>query len=124
MAMQYYGQLYVSVDGQLLAEATGVEVSDEDAGQPVQTIVKGLSGKTPGPHSTRISIRNVMPAAGVEVDFHNLAVANSFHDVKITRSDGASLTSTGWFMSPTGSSGVGETAALNVDFMGSPAEWT
>lgn len=123
MALNYYGQLYVLVNGQLLAEATGVEGGDQDDGQPVKTIVKKLAGKTPGPHTTTMSIRNVVPAAGVEIEFHNMAVNDEFVQVKLQREDGKSLTSDGWFMSPTSASGVGESMSYNVEFMGTAAEW-
>lgn len=65
---QIYAILFVNVDGALLSQEGSVTIDRSSNSQPIKTVVLGYAGESPGAAMTEVSVNNVMPAAGMELD--------------------------------------------------------
>lgn len=79
---KYEGPCEVSFDSRALAEATSCSVSIAPNSTPVNTMKKGMAGRSRGPAASTIRIANAVPKAGLEVDFIDKCVEDA--DVTIT----------------------------------------
>ena len=64
--MQLYDQVYIYINGKLLAENTSVSTNLEGEQQEVSTTVKGFAGISAGPDKRVVSLENVVPVKGME----------------------------------------------------------
>lgn len=120
---KYYGQLFAAIDGLILQELDSVEVSLEDMVQDVVTVGSEYAGITPGPQRSVVRIGSFLPSAGEEFSYSDAVRNRSFHTLKLVRADGKSWTTKGSFRSPSYGSGVGQSAKISCEFVGTPAKW-
>jgi hypothetical protein len=117
--MALYDQIFMFVDGGLAAENTTVDTEISSDVQQVMTIAKGFAGITPSPHVRTITAESVVPVAGFEFDYES-AFLNS-QEVEIVLQQGGSgkkTTSRGYFTNVSVSAGVGRTATVSFQFVG------
>ena len=120
--MAIYDSIYVYWNGALLQENTSVDVSVDGDNQVVLTTVKGFAGITPSPKMIMVTLENVMPPTGMEVDAFKLFIESTEGEMKLqSGATGKSLTSKGFIEAPKVGSGVGKTASQSWSFRGSPA---
>ena len=122
MAIEIYDQAFVSLDGDLLGEATNVQVSLEANDQDVMTLVKGFAGRTIGPRKLVTNIDSMILSAGFEFDV--MKAQNEAKKVELTLRLGGSgkvLKSVGFIDGVQISSGVGENSKLTFVHHGEPA---
>lgn len=124
MSIGIYDQVYAYVNGGLLAENISVTVELVGTDEDVMTIVKGLSGFTPGPDSVKVTFSNVVPASGFEFNAWNAQLNKEIVELKLQfGGSGMSLTSEGRFSGNKIDAGVSKTTGYDFDFTGSPAPW-
>ncbi len=121
--MAIYQQAYVYWNGALLQENTSVDVSIDGDNQVVLTTVKGFAGITPSPKMTMVTLENVIPPAGMEVDAFKLFIESTEGEIKVQLADGKSLVSKGFIEAPKAGGGVGKTASQSWSFRGEPASF-
>ena len=122
--MAIYNQAYVYWNGALLQENTSVDVSIDGDNQVVLTTVKGFSGITPSPKMTMVTLENVMPPTGMEVDAFKLFIESTEGELKLqSAATGKSLVSKGFIEAPKAGGGVGKTASQSWSFRGEPASF-
>ena len=120
--MALYDQIFMFIDGGLAAENTTVDTEITSDVQQVMTIVKGFAGITPSPHTRTITAESVIPVSGFEFDYES-AFLNS-QEVEITLQQGGSgkkTVSKGYFTNVSVSAGVGRTATVSFQFVGTAA---
>lgn len=66
--LQNYTLVHAYVDGSLLTQASSVSIARKSAAQPVNTIVEGFAGMSPGSPMMEISIENAVPSADFELN--------------------------------------------------------
>lgn len=66
---KYEGPCEVQFNTRTLAEATSCSISIAPNSNPVNTMKKGMAGRSKGPVACTIRIANAIPKAGLEVDF-------------------------------------------------------
>lgn len=66
---KYEGPCEVTFDSRTLAEATSCSISVAPNSTPVNTMKKGLAGRSRGPAACTLRVANAIPKAGLEVDF-------------------------------------------------------
>ena len=115
-----YDQMYVYVDGALLAENTSVDLSWEGDNQDVLTTVQGWAGVSPSPKMINATLSNVLPVTGFEFDF--ITAIKETWEVSLTFQFGGSgeiIESKGYFKPPLSiAAGVGQTTTLSISFTG------
>lgn len=122
--MALYDQVFMKIDGGLAAENTSISTEITSDVQQVMTIPKGFAGITPSPHTRTISADSVIPVSGFEFDYE-VAFLNS-QEVEISLELGASgkkATSKGYFTAVSVSAGVGQTATVSFEFVGTAEEF-
>lgn len=122
MAVEIYDQAFPSIDGNLLGEATNVQVTLSNEDQFVKTLVKQFAGKTIGPRMLQVQIDSMILSAGLEFDV--MKYDNEARKVELTLRLGGSgkvLKSQGFLSNTSVSSGVGENSKLSFTFDGEPA---
>lgn len=66
---KYEGPGEVLFNSRTLAEATSVSVSIAPNSTPVNTMKKGLAGRSRGPAASTIRVASAIPKAGLEAEF-------------------------------------------------------
>lgn len=66
--LSVYTLLFVTANGQLLAEEQNVTIDRTTNSQAVNTVPGSYSGESPGAGMTEVSVTNAVPAAGIEFD--------------------------------------------------------
>lgn len=120
--MALYDQMFLFVDGGLAAENTTIDTEIVSDVQQVMTIAKGFAGITPSPHTRTVSAESVIPVSGFEFDYES-AFLNS-QEVELTLQQGGSGKKTvtkGYFTNVAVSAGVGRTATVSFQFVGTAA---
>ena len=120
--MALYDQIFMFIDTGLAAENTTVDTELSSDVQQVLTIAKGFAGITPSPHVRTITAESVIPVSGFEFDYET-AFLNS-QEVAITLQQGGSgkkVDSDGYFTNVAVSAGVGRTATVSFQFVGTAA---
>ncbi len=122
--MSLYSQIYLFLNGVLLAEQTTLETSLEADIQDVMTIVRNWAGITPAPIVRTITAANVVPLPGVEFDFEQKML--DFEEVEIQMQEGGSgkkCTTKGYIVNVPRSAGVGATTTISFTFRGTPSKF-
>ena len=121
MALEIYDQAYVSIDGQLLEEATSVETNIENNDQDIFTLVKGFAGQTPSPKKRVTTVENVLLQSGFEFDFEKAETESWIVELGVTLGSGAQLLSNGFIRNVRMSAGVGQSMAVTFEHHGEPS---
>lgn len=130
--MAIYSNIYVVLNGNVLAEAVSVETSLEKATAEVYSVVNGFEGVTTGPLVRRITVSNVIPLdTGVFAAFNDGRSADMYpeyeammannDEIEIMLQEGSTgrrLITRGFITSVSRSGAVGQTSALSFVFVG------
>lgn len=122
--MALYDQVFLKVDGGLAAENTTIDTEIVSDIQQVMSIPKGFAGVTPSPHTRTVTAESVVPVSGFEFDYE-AAFLNS-QEVELTLQLGGSGKETvtkGYFTNVSVSAGVGRTATVSFQFVGTAASF-
>lgn len=122
--MALYSQIYLYINGVLLAENTTIETALEADIPDVMTIVRNWAGVTPAPIVRTVTGNNVVPLPGVEFDFEQKML--DFEEVEIQMQEGGSgkkCTSKGYIVNVPRSAGVGATTTISFTFRGTPSKF-
>ena len=112
----------MKIDGGLAAENTTVDTEITSDIQQVLTITKGFAGVTPSPHVRTISAESVIPVSGFEFDYETAFLNTQEVTIKLELGgSGKKTTSKGYFTSVPVSAGVGRTATVSFQFVGTAA---
>lgn len=121
MALDIYDQMYVFLNGKILAEAVSVQTGLESDDQDVMTLLKGFAGITPSPDIRRVKVDNVVPSSGFEFDFEKAKKERTVVECKLqSGATGKAMTSKGFIRNPSIDSGVGKTTVVSFEFVGEP----
>lgn len=123
MALELYDQLYIELNGKLLAENTSLSVDLTSDDQDVMTTVKGWSGVSPSPDMRTISGEGVIASTkGIEVDMEQWKVDRTEVTARVIfGGSGKSFVSKGVIKKVSASAGVGQTAKVTFEFTGTPS---
>lgn len=123
MALTLYDQVFIEMQGKLLAENTSVTTDLTSDDQDVMTTVKGWSGVSPSPDMRTISADGVIPATtGIEVEMESWKANRTEVTVRLTfGGSGKSCVTKGFLKKVTVSGGVGQTSKVSFDFTGTPS---
>lgn len=124
MALDLYDQVFMEVNGKLLAENTSVSTGITGDDQQVLTTVKGYNGISPAPKMRTISAENVIPSTkGIELDFEQWFLDSTELTIRLVLGgSGKSTISKGFLTKPADiSAGVGQTTKLSFEFTGTAA---
>ncbi len=122
--MELYDQVFVEVQGKVLAENTSVTTGLTGDDQDVETTVKGFSGISPSPKKRTITCENVVSTAvGLEADFEQWFLDSTEITIRLVLGgSGKSVVSKGFLKKPADiSSGVGKTTTVSFEFTGTPS---
>ena len=86
--MAIYSNIYVVLNGQLLAESVSVETSLQRPSNPIFSITGNFEGISTGPLIRQIVVQNVVPGSGTEMLFEEMMLANE--KVEILLQEGGS----------------------------------
>jgi hypothetical protein len=120
--MALYSQIYIYINGILLAENQTIESALEGDIPDVMTIVKNWAGITPAPIVRTVTAANVIPLPGVEFDYEQKML--DFEEVEIMLQEGGSgkkCVSRGYIVNVPRSAGVGQNTTINFTFRGTPS---
>lgn len=117
--MAIYSNLFVYVDGSLLAEAVSVATSLENSQSPVFSITGNFEGVTSGPFMRKIEVANVVPITGSELDWEGSMVEGEKVDIVLVEGGtGWRARSRGTILSVSRQGAVGKTSSLSFTFAG------
>lgn len=116
----YQGPGEIQFNGSTLAESKSVRVSVASNAKDVNTMAKGLAGRSKGPVKTTINIENAAPLAGLEDEFVELCQSSDYVDVVVTFA-GKRYQWTGWVDSVDLDTNVDNPASANLVVMAGPA---
>lgn len=120
--MALYDQAFIFIDGGLAAEATTVDTEITSDVQQVMTLAKGFAGITPSPHTRTVSVESMIPVSGFEFDYETAFLESQEVSIDIQLGGSGKKTSTlGYFTGVTVSAGVGRTATVSFEFVGTAA---
>lgn len=118
--MAIYNNIYVVLDGQLLAESVSVETSLKKQTSPVFSITGNFEGVSVGPMIRSISVNNVIPANGSEVQFEELMKTNKQVEIMLQEgSTGRLCISRGHITGVSRRGSVGASGSISFEFIGS-----
>lgn len=120
--MALYSQIYLRINGVLLAENTTIETALEADIQDVFTTIRNWAGVTPAPIVRTVTGTNVIPIPGVEFDFEQKMM--DYEEVEVQIQEGGSgkkCVSKGYITNVPRSGGVGQTTTINFTFKGTPS---
>lgn len=121
-APDIYDQIYIFLNGQLLAESTQIQTSLESDDQKIMTLVKGFAGITPSPDVRTVKVENVVPSGGFEFDFEKAKKERQLVELKLqSGATGKAMTSKGFLLHVSIEAGVGKTLQVSFDFVGEPS---
>jgi len=123
MALELYDQLFIKLNGKLLAENTSLSVDLTSDDQDVMTTVKGWSGVSPSPDMRTISGEGVVASTkGIEVDMEQWKVDRTEVTARVVfGGSGKSFVSKGVIKKVSASGGVGQTVKVTFEFTGTPS---
>jgi len=123
MALELYDQLFIELNGKLLAENTSLSVDLTSDDQDVMTTVKGWSGVSPSPDMRTISGEGVVASTkGIEVDMEQWKVDRTEVTARVVfGGSGKSFVSKGVIKKVSASGGVGQTVKVTFEFTGTPS---
>jgi hypothetical protein len=123
--VQLYDQVYIYINGKLLAENTSVSTSLESDQQEVKTLVRGFAGISPGPVHRVIDLENVVPVKGMEFAIEKAFLESAELDVRLQLGgSGAKYEGKGFVRSGIKvSGGVGKTTDLAYSLICDPGEF-
>ena len=118
--MAVYSNIFVVLNGEVLAEAVTVETVLEKSSTEVYSLANGFEGITSGPLVRRIDVSNVIPAsANVYPEFEFMMFHNQEGEMMLQEaSEGRRVVVRGHITSVSRSSSVGSTADLSFSFVG------
>jgi len=121
--MGLYNQIYLKMNGVLLAENTTIESALEADVQDVFTIVRNWSGITPAPIVRSATGSNVIPLSGVEFNFEQKMMDFELVGLGLWEGGlgGKSCLSDGYITNVPRSAGVGQTTTISFSFRGTPS---
>jgi hypothetical protein len=120
--MALYSNCVLYCDGILLANNTTIDTELVSDDQEVMTIPLGWAGLSPSPDKRTVSATNVSPIAGEDYDFEGAKINRTNVELKIQQvGSGKSCVTKGYITSVKRSAGVGQTANISFDFVGTPA---
>jgi hypothetical protein len=119
---QRYSNILVYREGTLLTEENEVTVTRDFANKGVVTVAKGLSGYVKGAPVMKVSIRNAVPAKGVEYDPGPDGASATPKEYTFVRGS-QSLTNKFVVMSDDTGHKAGDESHLNFDLEGPVAQW-
>ena len=118
--MALYDQIFLFINGQLMAENTQIDTELSSDVQQVMTIVKQFAGITPSPIVRTVTGENVIPLTGFEFDFEQKFIDSEEVEIMLQQGgSGKKTTSKGYFTGVPVSAGVGKTATVSFSFVGS-----
>jgi hypothetical protein len=115
-----YSNIFVVLNGKLLAESVSVETSLEMPSEPVFSIRNNFEGVSVGPLVRQVSVRNVIPLSGSELQFEEMMRTNE--KVELMLQEGATgrvCVSRGNITAVSRSGGVGTASSVSFTFVGS-----
>lgn len=120
--MQLYDQMYVSLDGKLLAENTSIGTELTGQQQEVETLVRGFAGISPGPDKRTISFENVIPISGMEFAIEQAYLNKAELSVRLQQGGSGRKYEGKGFVQPgiKIDSGVGKTTTLSFSMVCDP----
>lgn len=126
MALELYDQLFIELNGILLAENTSLSVDLTSDDQDVMTTVKGWSGVSPSPDMRTISGEGVIASTvGIEVSMEEWKLNRTEVTARVIfGGSGKSFVSKGVIKKVSASGGVGQTAKVTFEFTGTPSAFS
>ena len=123
MALDLYDQIFIELNGILLAENTTISTDLMGDDQDVETTVKGWTGLSPAPKKRTISADNVIPATtGIEVDMENWFLNSTEIPVRLVQGgSGKSASGRGYVRKVSVSAGVGQTTKVSFEMTITPS---
>lgn len=123
MALELYDQMFIELNGKLLAENTSLSVDLTSDDQDVMTTVKGWAGVSPSPDMRTISGEGVIASTtGIEVEMEQWKLDRTEVTARcIFGGSGKSCISKGVIKKVSASAGVGQTAKVTFEFTGTPS---
>lgn len=115
--LQAYTSMATYVDGTQLAESTQTTVKINGNHIDNVTEAKGFAGQSLGASTVEITIENVVPTAGFELDVSEDVITNVPHELTVFVG-GKTLTVAGYFTDCETSKGVNAEAKLTLNFKG------
>lgn len=117
--LQAYTSMATYVDGTQLAESTQTTIRIQGNHIDNLTEAKGFAGQSLGASMVEITIENVIPSSGFELDMSEDILTNTPHEVTVFVG-GKTLTVAGYFTDAEVGKGVNQEGRLTLNFKGSP----
>ena len=117
-----YNNIFVVLNGQLLAESITIETALEKSTTPIYSIADNFIGTSVGPMMRTITVMNVIPLDGTEVHFEK--ILHNHWPVEILLKEGVSgrsVISRGVLTSVSRKAGVGSNSSVSFSFVGTPS---
>ncbi len=119
MGVSIYDQIYPSINGVLLSEATTVKLEYEGDDQDILTLAKGWAGQTPAPRSIKVTIDEFVPRTGFEFDFIKKYLNSEIVTLGLQfGGSGVKMTSDGFLRTPGVEAGAGQSTKATIMFKG------
>lgn len=83
MALNDYAKLVLFMDGTNITQLTSVEAEWDSGQQPVNLLVEGLGGFTPGSGSVNVTIGYAVPIGGLEYAYLKKLVQGAYIDLQL-----------------------------------------
>ena len=122
MALDVYDQIYIRLNGKLLAEAVSVETGLESDDQLAMTLSKGFAGISPSPDVRKVKVENLVPSTGFEFNFEKAKKDRELVEVQLlSGATGKTMTSKGFLHGAVAiTAGVGQLLKVSFEFVGEP----
>ena len=118
---QYEGVAEIVFRNRPLAEASSVNTTTNSNANPVNTMKKGLAGRSAGAVSVDLTIESAVPKAGMEDDFVELCQENE--DITVSMfSAGKTYTWNGWINQVDRSNSVDSASSVSIQCTCGPAD--
>lgn len=121
-SLQVYTLAYVTVAGALLTEQASVTVHRRTNSNPVNTVIKGYSGESPGAGNCEVQVKNAVPSADFEMNPGPYMKSLQSVEIGIIAA-GKQLVIPGFIIEDTFSHGVNQEATLEFSFRGVFPDW-
>jgi len=112
--MRLYTRWYVSVDGNLDAEAESVEIKYNGDPVPIATLTQNLAGFYIPPQHATVNVKGFYPASGSRVDYVAYYLANKFVNVQLQNDAGERMIAQGMINGPSISSSPNDPARIDI----------
>ena len=124
--MAIYNNIYIVLDGAILAEAVSIQTALEKNTTPIFSVTDNFVGMSTGPMVRTLSVNNVIPVEGSMYPvFEELMKFNQ--QVEIMLQEGATgrqCITRGYITKVSRQGGVGSNSALSFEFIGTPDVFT